>query len=95
MKKNTPSTIDPDQFEGLAKAMEEFNPFTILGSKRDPEWGYEHVHLLFIQFNDGSFGLCIYDTRKKGFIEEPGDLEMYGRTPEEIKTKYGFDFPTK
>jgi len=76
-------------FDGLEQAMEPFNKFTIVNYKMDPGFGYEHVFMFLIQFEDGEYGLCIYDIREKQFIEEPSDLEDYGTTLENLKQKYG------
>ena len=75
-------------FKGLAKAAQDFDKFTILGSMRDPGWGYEHVFLLRIRFEDGAEGLCIWDSRAEAFIEEPGDYEQYDLTREKVQAKY-------
>ena len=85
--------IQPTQFDGLEQAMQAFNPFNVLDFRRDPDWGYEHVKLLLIQFtDDGALGLAVYDTKAKEFIEEPGSLEDFGLTPEKVSKKYGFNF---
>lgn len=85
--------IQPTQFDGLEEAMQAFNPFNVLDFRRDPDWGYEHVKLLLIQFKDDlAFGLAVYDTKAKEFIEEPGSLEDYCLTPEKVAKKFGFNF---
>ena len=75
-------------FKGLAKAAKDFNNFRILGSLRDPGYGYDQVFLLRIRFDDGAEGLCIYDTKKERFIEEPDDYEGYGTTQDKVMTKH-------
>ena len=80
-------------FQGLANIASNFNPFKILDSRRDPDFGYENVYLLLIEFEDGNPGLCIYDTKKEEFIEEPSDLEDYNTTPEKLYDQYHFIVP--
>lgn len=80
-------------FNGLEEASEIFGKFEILDVRRDPEYGYDNVYLLLIKFGDGDIGLCIYDTEKKEFIEEPSDLEDYDVTPEKLYNEYGFIVP--
>jgi hypothetical protein len=71
--------ISLNEFPGLKLAARSFNPFYIRAWMRDPGWGYEHVYLLLIEFNeDRRYGLCIWNNRDKEFIEEPGDLDAYG-----------------
>jgi len=66
-------------FKGLNEAAQDFNPFEVISYLTDPGYGYYHVKLLLIKFKkDQIFGLCIYDTAKKQFIEEPSDLDDYG-----------------
>lgn len=95
MKKIT--KINPQQFDGLPEAMQGFEPFEILGFRTDPGYGYEHVKMLFIVFSgkycNGQYGLAIYDTRHKDFIEEPSPLEAYETTVVKVYRKYGFKFP--
>lgn len=87
-----PKHIPKSKFPGLKKAAKDFVPFKVVSYKRDPEYGYEHVYLLFIKFKeDKDYGLCIYDTRKQDFIEEPGELEWFDLTLEQVKQKYGFE----
>ena len=76
---------------GLDDAMKEFDPFTIVGSRRDPGYGYDHVSLLLIKFTSGEYGLAIYDSDKREFIEEPATLSDYDTTLERVCAKYGFD----
>jgi len=82
-------------FKGLEKAADMFYPFKILNIKVDPEYGYQNVHLMLIQFKNGDPGLCIYDTEKEEFIEEPGRLneDEYDVSPEKLYRKYGFIVP--
>jgi hypothetical protein len=87
-------SLDSDEkFKGLAKASEAFGQFEIIDYRKDPEWGYDSVYLMLIKFEDGEYGLCIYDTQKEEFIEEPSDLEDYGTSLEKLKAKYGFRLP--
>ncbi|HUS49807.1 MAG TPA: Lar family restriction alleviation protein [Candidatus Paceibacterota bacterium] len=84
------------EFPGLEREAEIFYPFKIEAVKRDPE-NY-NVYLMLIEFTTGSrykgrFGLCIYDIDQKKFIEEPGDLDDYDTTPEELYNKYRFIIP--
>lgn len=89
--------INPKQFDGLTEVMTGFEPFEILSFLTDPGYGYEHVKMLFIMFSgkrrNGQYGLAIYDTRRKEFIEEPGGLEDYDTNVVKIYRKYGFKFP--
>ena len=71
------------------KDIENINKFKIVDARRDPGYGYEHVWLLLIRFRDKNYGLCIYDTRKKEFIEEPANLNEYDVTLDILKQKYG------
>jgi len=85
-------------FPGLEKGAEDFMKFDIMDSKRDPGYGYENVFLFLIRFTEdeynGEYGLCIWDTQKKEFIEEPSTLEDYGITTEEkFERKLGFNVP--
>jgi hypothetical protein len=78
------------KYPGLKDACADFNNFEIIDERTDPGYGYDHVRLFQIKFDDGAWGLCIWDTRKKEFIEEPSDYEDYDTTPEKIEAKYGF-----
>lgn len=91
-------------FNGLEEAAKGYYPFKILDVRRDPGYGYENVFLMLIQFinngkkrshmyNNGSIGLCIYDTEKQEFIEDPTILEDYNITPEKLYSKYRFIVP--
>lgn len=90
------------KFPGLEQEAETFQPFEILNYKRDPDYGYENVFMLFIkllkvpkkyQTPENVYGLCIWDNQKKQFIEEPGSLEDYGIKPENLTKKTGFVIP--
>jgi hypothetical protein len=80
---------------GFKEAKSMFMDFSVIAFKRDPEYGYEHVYLLLIVFKKSkTYGLCIYDTQRKQFIEEPADLEDYDTTYEDVTNKYSFKFLT-
>lgn len=90
-------------YPGLAQAADDFQPFKIVDVVKDPGYGYDHVRLFLIQFIDksksgkkiggsqigGNYGVCIWDTKSKEFIEEPSDLEDYNTTLDKLKSKYG------
>lgn len=78
-----------DKFPGLKEASEEYVPFEIIDYITDPGYGYDAVKLFFIEFENGKLGLCVYDTEKQEFVEEPGELEEYEITEEELYKKYG------
>lgn len=83
------------KYPGLKAACENFNNFEIVDERTDPGYGYDHVRLFQIKFDDGAWGLCIWDTRKKAFIEEPSDYDDYDTTPEKVEAKYGFTHEDK
>lgn len=77
-----------NQYAGFKEAREGFEPFVIKAWMRDPGYGYQYVLLFLIKFDFGPYGLCIYDYEKEEFIEEPGTLDDYGLTYEEVMMKY-------
>jgi len=81
-------------FNGLEEAAAMFSTFKIIDVRRDPEYGYDNVYLMLIEFlEDEKIGLCIYDTEKQKFIEEPSDLDDYNTSPEDLYNKYRFIVP--
>lgn len=87
-KKGVNEKISLNDFPGLPEEAKAFNPFEVLAFITDPGYGYSDVKLLLLKFSDGEYGLCIYDTGKKRFIEEPSDLEDYNQTIESISEEY-------
>lgn len=77
------------KFPGLKEASKEYAPFEIIDYIADPGYGSYSVKLFLIEFENGKLGLCVYDTEKQEFIKEPGELEEYGITEEELYKKYG------
>jgi len=77
-----------NQYAGFKDAREGFEPFVIKAWMRDPGYGYQYVLLFLIKFDFGPYGLCIYDYEKEEFVEEPGTLDDYGLTYEEVMMKY-------
>lgn len=84
--------IEKNQFPGLEEEAEGFYSFKIIDFITDPGYGYEHVKMFLIRFKKwNQWGLCIWDTKKKEFIEEPGTLEDYEVTLDELIEKYHFN----
>ena len=80
------------KFPGMKEASEMFNEFTIIDYIPDPE--FEDVYLFLIQFLNGKdLGLCIYNVKRKEFIEEPADLDDYNFTLKSLLKKYPFKVP--
>jgi len=77
-----------NQYAGFKEAREGFEPFVIKAWMRDPGYGYQYVLLFLLKFDFGPYGLCIYDYEKEEFVEEPGTLDDYGLTYEEVMMKY-------
>lgn len=76
---------------GILEALAEFiGTCNILDYCVDPGYGYDHVMMYQLKFEDGAYGICIYDTQTKEFIEEPDEYDEYGLTPEEVERKYNF-----
>lgn len=78
--------MDMETFKGLVEKAKGFSPFTIVKSRADKY--VDNVWLLLIKFEDGELGLCIYNTEEEYFIEEPGNLEQYETTEQEILDRY-------
>jgi hypothetical protein len=81
--------IPKSNFPGLFMKSYDFEQFEVLEQKEDPYFpGVFLLHIRFCKTQD--HGLCIYDTNNQRFIEEPGDLDDYGDTPEKLQTQHGF-----
>lgn len=76
--------------EGFERTLSDFNEINVINYQVDPAYGYDHVIMALIEFvHGGMYGLCIYDSRRQEFIEEPGYLEDYGfRNLQALYNKY-------
>lgn len=81
--------FDFKPFPGLYQALKGFEFIDKLSFIRDPGYGYEHVFLFKGEFDDGKYGLFIWDNRDGKFIEEPAELEAYNiKSIAELYKKY-------
>lgn len=91
VNKPNPNQQYYSKYPGLEEKCNEYNPFTILDSKMDPGYGYQHMKIFQIKFNsDNRYGLFIWDGNNKSFQEEPGEYEDYNLTTDEVERKFGF-----
>ncbi len=80
---------DLTKLPGIETALSEFDGNAkVVKYMMDPGYGYGHVFLALLKFEDGQYGLCIYDSDKKEFIEEPANLEEYNMTTDRLFSKY-------
>lgn len=80
-----------EQFPGLKEASADFNDFHVVDFRPDPDAGFPGVYLLQLLFEDGDYGLAIYNVITKAFIEEPGEYEYFDEEEDAIALKYNFD----
>lgn len=89
MNNNTDHSKIAKQFPGLIDAAEGFNFHAYLDYLPNSE--VEGVYMFQIQFiKERVYGLCIWDSNKKKYIEEPGSYKDYGLTEEQAEKKYNF-----
>ena len=82
-------SIDTSEFAGLEEALAEYEKSRPVGKQQDPGWGYDHVWMFLLEFaKDGNLGLCIWDTQKHEFIEEPATLMEYQTSADRLMGKY-------
>jgi hypothetical protein len=76
---------------GIIEALAEYcGSCDVINVCIDPGYGYDHVLMFHLCFSDKQLGLCIFDTRTKQFIEEPGEYDEYSITADEVERKYNF-----
>lgn len=84
-------------FPGLRKACKEFIPFTVLDYAKYAAKGSDYEYLLFIKWNEPipnaeqPYGLCVWNMRRRKFIDEPNDLKAWNISLLQLYSEYGMN----